>query len=323
MCSRYKFTKLQLKMKTRTKYIHYFLKSWRPPLVRYSIMEQLGNVVDNLGPAAGGPTAPGADDDAAVDYRDSGPVMAERRRIESIEYLPILSKTSACTTTNNIFPFDFEGLEAVPVPEAVFNVQQFLESFDYNYLALPFIQLKRSERLEYLVQQSRVIMEASLPIQCVEAVFLAAYCTMTLTRIERIPLSLKSNFGGKEYRHIVLAVYHHETKKWGSMGISRRDTLMYKPLVFDSLFELVTDLKTCYQQCFHHMLTVYVGLPIPHCTSSQLLSLNVADRGDSNKQLGNIKWRALKVRVYKRDIRLVKERLSKFCQQLELQYAAT
>lgn len=48
----------------------------------------------------------------------------------------------------------------------------------------------------------------ALPIQCVEAVFLAIHFTHGLLDVDRIPVSFKSSVGGHMFRHIVLAVRH-------------------------------------------------------------------------------------------------------------------
>jgi hypothetical protein len=233
-----------------------------------------------------------------VDYRDSVEAVTERNRIRNLECLPVIPRIQ----TPNVQYLAEQGPE-----KALEAIQEYLNSLTYNYLALPFIQLKRSERFEYLLEQSQEILRASLPIQCVEAVFLGCYLTMSMTSIERIPLSFKSNFGGKEYRHIVLAIFSNN--KWGCLGISRRSCLMYKPLVFNSLYELISDMRFCYEKCFHHLLTAYVGLPVPHCTQSELA-------GASSHKDKVIKWRALKIRLHKRNMEVVKSRVNNFMQPL-------
>ncbi len=65
------------------------------------------------------------------------------------------------------------------------TIQAYLLSFEYNYLAIPFFVLKRSEKLDYVVTQARAIIEASLPIQCVEAVFIGIYLTLPMRGLVR------------------------------------------------------------------------------------------------------------------------------------------
>ena len=94
----------------------------------------------------------------------------------------------------------------------------------------------------------------------------------------RVPISFKSSADGNVYRHIVLAIA--QNSKWGALGISRRDSLMYKDMRFSSLSDLILEFKSSYAACGHELLKVYVGLPFLH------------DPTD-----GPIKWRALKLDV--------------------------
>lgn len=98
-------------------------------------------------------------------------------------------------------------------------------------------------------------------------------------QLTRFPVSFKSSVDGHVYRHIVLAVVHNG--KWGTLGISRRDSLMYKELVFDSLADIVLDFKKSYERCCHELLKVYMGLPFGHDTHAN----------------GPIKWRALSLNL--------------------------
>ena len=42
--------------------------------------------------------------------------------------------------------------------------------------------------------------------------------------------SFKTVFGGRVFRHVVLGIYHNG--RYGALGMSRRQELMYKPLTF-------------------------------------------------------------------------------------------
>ena len=82
------------------------------------------------------------------------------------------------------------------------------------------------------------------------------------------------------YPHpIILAVVHNG--KWGALGISRRNSLMYKDLTYDSLSDIILDFKTSYESCCHQLLKVYIGLPFGHDTHAN----------------DPIKWRALKLSI--------------------------
>lgn len=48
--------------------------------------------------------------------------------------------------------------------------------------------------------------------------------------VDRFPISFKSYFQGNAHRHVVLGL--HCCGKYGAIGMSRRDDLMYKPLLF-------------------------------------------------------------------------------------------
>jgi len=142
---------------------------------------------------------------------------------------------------------------------------------------------------------SKQLIKEALPIQCVEAVFLGAHLTAAMSGLERVPLSFKTKFAhGTVHRHIVLAVRYQGW--WGALGVSRRASLMNKPLRFASLAELVEEYRTSYEDCHHKLLTVYVGLPLPH---NQFLDQPV-------------KWRATKVRAYSHAPEEVSAKISKF-----------
>ena len=138
---------------------------------------------------------------------------------------------------------------------------------------------------------------------------------------------------GKEYRHILLAVYAPASKTWGCLGISRRISLMYRDFQYSSLSDMILSLQAAYRECQHHLLTVYVGMPIPHANIDicENITCSIADSDDNLSTqaaaedttssilglglgLGPIKWRALKVRVYKRDLATVTQTVDKFTQ---------
>ena len=125
----------------------------------------------------------------------------------------------------------------------------------YNHTGRDYVTKKRDRGLKHVALTAKEIIREALPIQCVEAVFLGCYLTSEMSDLERFPLSFKSAAGGHVYRHIVLAVQHSGsgTGKWGAIGISRRDTLMYKELKFASLSALVWHFKECYEACTHEV----------------------------------------------------------------------
>jgi hypothetical protein len=164
--------------------------------------------------------------------------------------------------------------------ESLYLIQKFIESFQYNYTGKPFFVLKKNGGIQHLVTVTKQMIQHCVPIQCVEAVFIGIYLSAPLRDVERFPLCFKSNFRGEIHRHIVLAVKINNT--WGALGISRRSNLMFKDIKYQSLYELIVDYKTSYEDVFHVLLTFYVGLPLPH-------DLSIDDR---------ITWKAIKIRLF-------------------------
>ena len=80
------------------------------------------------------------------------------------------------------------------------------------------------------MESAKEIIKESLPIKCLEAVVLALYLTSPLSSVQRFAISFKSKFGELYYRHVVLGV--HWNSLYGALGMSRRNTLMYKPLTY-------------------------------------------------------------------------------------------
>ena len=158
-------------------------------------------------------------------------------------------------------------------------LSRYIHAFEYNHTGKSYFKMSRDRGLKHVHFTAREIIREALPIQCVEAVFLAVHLTAELDCLDlRVPLSFKSKCGEAHYRHIVLAVRDASTGKWGSLGISRRKVLAYKEPTFESLSTLVLDFQLSYKQCDHDLIKIYLGLPFP----SGLHSVDP------------IKWRVLK-----------------------------
>ena len=75
-------------------------------------------------------------------------------------------------------------------------------------------------------------------------------------------------------RHLVLAVMHKPSGKWGALGLSRRAQLMDKPAEHSTLSSLVQEFRQAYQRWWHEVLKLRVGLPAPHdATSGEMVGL--------------------------------------------------
>lgn len=58
------------------------------------------------------------------------------------------------------------------------------------------------------------------------------------------------------YRHIVLVIYDTDSKAWGCLGLSRKANLMFKPLQYKTLSEIMTDFKHSFAVWNHRVVKV-------------------------------------------------------------------
>ncbi|XP_075253501.1 tubulinyl-Tyr carboxypeptidase 2-like [Convolutriloba macropyga] len=150
------------------------------------------------------------------------------------------------------------------------TVQSYMESLEYNHTGTQFFDIIKNRPLISQMEVCRKMIQESLPIKCLEASILGIYLTNGIPGLERFPLSFKSTFSGKSARHVVLGVYHNGL--YGSLGMSRRSTLAYKPLNFDSLSALVTSFEKCYAEIGHKISRLAIGIPVTHdCRSFETI----------------------------------------------------
>ena len=62
-------------------------------------------------------------------------------------------------------------------PRKVRTIQRYILALEYNYTGQQFVQLRRDKGMKHLVFKAKAIIRQSLPIQCVEGLFLAVYFT--------------------------------------------------------------------------------------------------------------------------------------------------
>lgn len=91
---------------------------------------------------------------------------------------------------------------------------------------------------------------------------MASYLTNSMPTLERFPISFKSYFSGNYFRHIVLGV--NFGGRYGALGMSRREDLMYKPPAFRTLSDLVLDYEAAYGRCWHVLKKVKLGQCVSH-----------------------------------------------------------
>lgn len=89
-----------------------------------------------------------------------------------------------------------------------------------------------------------------------------SYLTNNMPGVERFPLSFQSYFSGNQFHHIVLGV--HSGGRFGALGISRREDLMFKPLELRTLMDLVQDFEGAYRGYWHTLRKVRIGQYVSH-----------------------------------------------------------
>ncbi|XP_076443001.1 tubulinyl-Tyr carboxypeptidase 1-like [Babylonia areolata] len=186
-------------------------------------------------------------------------------------------------------PLNFSPV--VTIPERLERIQKYMTELEYNHTGTQFYEIRKNRPVTGLMECAKEMIREALPIKCLEAVILGIFLTNGMIGIERFPLSFKSIHNGNVYRHVVLGVYHGG--RYGAIGMSRRDDLMYKPLTYKSLSDLVFDFEKCYIKYWHDLRKVKVGMPVSHDQHSyemvnwKSLALNMAreSRKELTKQL--------------------------------------
>ncbi|EPY81334.1 vasohibin-1 isoform 2 [Camelus ferus] len=142
---------------------------------------------------------------------------------------------------------------STPVPERLEAVQRYIRELQYP---------------PWLMDLAKEMTKEALPIKCLEAVILGilghvvSYLTNSMPTLERFPISFKTYFSGNYFRHIVLGV--NLGGRYGALGMSRREDLMYKPPAFRTLSELVLDYEAAYGRCWHVLKKVKLGQCVSH-----------------------------------------------------------
>ncbi|KAI5684605.1 Vasohibin [Leishmania braziliensis] len=152
-----------------------------------------------------------------------------------------------------------------PSAEQIPFIQKQISILSYNHLPRTFFSLEKHRSLQSILFTAKEVLDEALPIRCLEATFVALHYTQTLHDIDRIPLSFKSEAKGNFYRHIVLVLRTRTAPiLYGALGLSRKSTLMYKPLAYRSLFDVVMDYKHEYEVLGHDLLDIKLGIAITH-----------------------------------------------------------
>ncbi|CAL8079850.1 unnamed protein product [Calicophoron daubneyi] len=146
--------------------------------------------------------------------------------------------------------------------QRVERIQSFINQFKYNYTGLQFFEVNRKATLTRLSDLAKLMVQAPLPIKCLEATVLALYLTQGQKDLKRFTIGFMSECEGQICKHVVLGIYAEG--RFGALGLSRRSDLMYKPLEFLSLSSLIQSYASAYTRNYHTLIRVKLGLPIPH-----------------------------------------------------------
>ncbi|XP_025057503.1 vasohibin-1, partial [Alligator sinensis] len=180
---------------------------------------------------------------------------------------------------------------STPIPERLEAIQRYIRELQYNHTGTQFFEIKKSRPLTGLMDLAKEMTKEALPIKCLEAVILGIYLTNNMTTLERFPISFKTHFSGNYFRHIVLGV--NFGGRYGALGISRREELMYKTPTFRTLSELVFDFEEAYRRCWHTLKKVKLGQYVSHDPHSveqiewkhSILDVEKLGREDFRKEL--------------------------------------
>jgi len=86
--------------------------------------------------------------------------------------------------------------------------------------------------------------------------------------LEKFTIGFKTCSKSNIHRHVVLGIFCHVTGQFGSLGISRRSDLAYKPLAYPTLTELLLDFIETYSVYLHKVKRIKIGMPLPYSNRS-------------------------------------------------------
>eukprot|EP00696_Hemimastix_kukwesjijk_P016240 gnl/Hemi2/4618_TR1599_c0_g1_i1.p1 gnl/Hemi2/4618_TR1599_c0_g1~~gnl/Hemi2/4618_TR1599_c0_g1_i1.p1 ORF type:complete len:243 (+),score=44.92 gnl/Hemi2/4618_TR1599_c0_g1_i1:646-1374(+) len=179
-------------------------------------------------------------------------------------------------------------------------MQKYICSFQYNHTPEWYFNPKKQRTLDQLIDTADTMMREGLPIKCKDAVFMALNLTQDLPELLRVSVIFNSKMNNRMFGHIVLAVRYEG--RWGSLGLSRRKELMYKPLMYKSLPDLIQDYIHAYEQWGHKVIDCRLSLPIfPHsshiCWEFVVIALRARDWECVARTLNSFNANAAKIAV--------------------------
>jgi len=102
--------------------------------------------------------------------------------------------------------------------------------------------------------------------------------------LEKFTIGFKTCSKNNIHRHVVLGIFCHVTGQFGSLGISRRSDLAYKPLAYATLTELLLDFIEAYAVYLHKVKRIKIGMPLPY----------------SNRTFESIQWNGVTLNMGKK-----------------------
>ena len=159
-------------------------------------------------------------------------------------------------------------MSKMPVEHQIRSIQKYINQLQYNFLPCTFFNLDKYRALFRIMDTARDIVRESLPIRCLEATYVSLYFTQGMN-VDRIPITFKTLFQKQVCWHIVLAVRSED--RWGALGLSRKDDLMYKKYGSPSLPSLLKDYEAAYINHGHELTCIKLGLPVSHSSTSQAM----------------------------------------------------
>lgn len=201
-------------------------------------------------------------------------VQTPKELIATIEQMARGHQIASDLMLPNVAPSaKFLSSNSQSVERRLHKVQAYLNSVGYNHM-LQLFPVKKSTSMRGLANLARTIIDAGLPIKCLEAAVVAIYLTNPISPLVRVTVSFKTICAGKPFRHIVLAIATRTAPNtpqrsssnylWGAVGLSRRESLGNKPFQYSSLACLIESYKEGYNQLHHHLVKIKLSEPIPN-----------------------------------------------------------
>lgn len=194
------------------------------------------------------------------------------------------------------------------VIEYLDRVQEYLRKLTYNHTGTQFFETRPNSSMITLIETARAMVREALPIKCMEAVVLGIHLTNGVPALGRFPINFKSELpqrGQQQqqryFYHVVLGVTRQG--RFGSIGLSRRSTLMDKPLTFLHLYDLIEDFDESYRHCGQRLIKVRIGHLVSHDPHS----------------ISPIPWRGITIHPRAEDPRDLRSKVEKYSRELKSQ----